>query len=138
MIVNRISNLRSSDNNIVTGKTPYLQYMMIWEQSSRLCQSYNPQQEHQGKSQYMYSKWSMYLGDDRRLVDVFAVSPPVQTFLLLKLCDVDISARQETLVRQIPDHVQAVPAATAQLLMPIHHLLVTTSKMISLLFLQGA
>lgn len=35
----------------------------------------------------------MYLGDYGGLVDVFAVAPPVQAFLLLKFCDVDVSAR---------------------------------------------
>lgn len=64
----------------------------------------------------------MYLGHYSRLVDVFAVAPPIQTFLLLKFCNVDISARLETLVREIPDHIQTVPAASAQLLVPIHQL----------------
>lgn len=69
----------------------------------------------------------MYLGHYGRVVDVFAVAPPVQTFLLLKFCDVDVSARQEPLVREISDHIQAVPAASAQLLLPIHHLSITTT-----------
>lgn len=69
----------------------------------------------------------MYLGHYGRLVDVFAVAPPVQTFLLLKFCDIDVPARQETLVREIPDHVQAVPAASAHLLVPIHHLSIRTT-----------
>lgn len=69
----------------------------------------------------------MYLGHYGGLVDVFAVAPPVQTFLLLQSCDVDVSARQETLVREIPDHVQAVPAASAQLFLPIHHLSIATT-----------
>lgn len=69
----------------------------------------------------------MYLRNYGRLVDVCAVAPPVQTFLLLKFCDVDVSARQETLVREDPDHVQAVPAAFAQLLLPVHHLSVTAT-----------
>lgn len=69
----------------------------------------------------------MYLRHYGRVVDVFAVAPTVQTFLLLKFCDVDVFARQETLVREIPDHVQAVSAASAQLVLPIHHLSATTT-----------
>lgn len=74
----------------------------------------------------------MYLGHYRRLIDVFAVAPPIQTFLLLKFCNVDLSASPEALVREIPDHIQAVPAASAQLLMPIHHLSASCTKTILL------
>lgn len=60
------------------------------------------------------------LGDYGRLVEVFAVAPPVQTALLLQFCNVDISAWKQALIRQILDHNQSESATSAQLLLSIH------------------
>lgn len=68
------------------------------------------------------------LGDDGGLVDVSAVAPAVHAALLLQLCEVDVSAWNESLSRQISDHVQSVSAAAALLLFPIHHLTVTITQ----------
>lgn len=65
---------------------------------------------------------SLYLRDEGGLVDIFTVAPPIQTILLLQLCDIHIYAWSESQRRQISDHVQPVPAATAIYLFAIHHL----------------
>ena len=69
-----------------------------------------------------------HLGDDGGLVDVSAVAPAVHAALLLQLCEVDVCAWNESLSRQICDHVQSVSAAAALLLFPIHHLTVTMTQ----------
>ena len=63
-----------------------------------------------------------HLRDYGRLVDVFAVAPPIHTALLLQVGEVDVPARNEALSREVSDHIQPVPAAPALLLFPIHHL----------------
>lgn len=69
-----------------------------------------------------------HLRDYGGLVNVFAVAPSVHTALLLQIREVDVSARNESLSRQISDNIQPVSAAAAQLLLPIHHLTVTVTQ----------
>lgn len=69
------------------------------------------------------------------MVDVFAVAPPVHTALLLQVREVNVSARNESLSREISDHVQSVSAASAQLLFPIHRLTVTVTQALLVAFL---
>lgn len=64
----------------------------------------------------------LYIRDEGGLVDIFNVAPSIQTVLLLQLCDVHIYAWNESLSRQISDHIQPVPATTAVYLFTIHHL----------------
>lgn len=60
-----------------------------------------------------------------RLVNVFAVDPPVHTALQLDVAEVDVLVRNKTTSGEIPDHIQSVSAALAQLLFSIHLLTVT-------------
>lgn len=71
---------------------------------------------------YLLKKINPDLRDYGWFVDVFAVAPPVQTALLLQLCQVDICAREQALFRQIPDHIQSISSTFAHLLLSIHWL----------------
>lgn len=65
---------------------------------------------------------SAHLGDDGGLVDVFTVGPAVQTALLLQICEVDVSSRNESLSGEVSDQVQLVSAAAALLRFPTNYL----------------
>lgn len=56
------------------------------------------------------------------MVFLFTVAPSIQTVFLLQLCDIHVYAWNESLSRQISDHVQPVPVTTVIHLFTIHHL----------------
>lgn len=80
----------------------------------------------------------LYLRDEGGLVDIWTVAPSIQTVLLLQLCDIHIYAWNDSLGRQISDHVQSVPTTTAAYLFAMHHLsrTVTNSSFVTSLCRQ--